>query len=88
MKIRNTVYGFVAGMVLGVFLSLTSGVFGQNTTTPKKDWSHVSVVTYPSGATGFFDQSTGRLYIYDANWQYCFAIREVTTLGEPLRALR
>jgi len=89
MNIRNTIGGFLGGLALGVFLTLNFGALGQGPVAEqKKDWSHVSFLSFPSGATGIFDPATGRLYLYDANWQYCFAERELTTLGDAMRVLR
>jgi hypothetical protein len=90
MKSRNAILSFIGGLMLGVFLALTFGASGQGQapTAPAKDWSHVTVLSYPSGVTGFFDQSTGRLYLYDAYWETCIGIRELDTLGNPMRRLR
>jgi len=47
-------------------------------------FDRVTIVTYGSGLTGFFDRPTGTLYVYDANWDKCVAIRKLTTLGAPM----
>jgi hypothetical protein len=80
----------VGGLLLGIFLAVGFGVSGQSPapTTPGRDWSHVIVFTYPTGVTGFFDQSTGRLYLYDTAADTCLSIRELTTLGNQTRRLR
>ena len=56
--------------------------------SPKTDWSRIKVLTYPSSTTGLFDPDTGRLYLYDMNLEQCYAIRELTKLGEPMKRLR
>ena len=60
----------------------------QQQAEAKKSWSHVQVVTYASGLTGFFDTKTGRLYLYDANVEQPFIIREIDELGKPLKRIR
>ncbi len=54
----------------------------------QQDWSRVTIVTYASGLTGFFDPKVGRLYVYDSDLENCFIIRELSELGEPLKRLR
>lgn len=55
---------------------------------PKPNWSHIQVVTYASGLTGFFDTRDGKLYVYDSNVENPFIIRQLQTLGEPLKRLK
>ena len=50
-------------------------------------FDRVEVVTYASGLTGFFDRPTGTLYVYDANWDKCVAIRKLSTLGAPMASV-
>ena len=80
----------VAGVLLGVALTLGVGAADKNPaapTPPKKDWSRMSVVSYPMGTTGFFDPDSGRLYIYDLNLVNCVMIREFTALGQPMKQI-
>jgi hypothetical protein len=55
---------------------------------PTRDWSHLRIVTYASGLTGFFDTKTGKLYVYDLQWNTCYFIRELTELGEPMKRIK
>jgi len=50
-------------------------------------FDRVSIVTYASGLTGFFDRPTGTLYVYDANWDKCVAVRKLTALGAPMTSV-
>jgi len=84
MKKKNAVWLVVGGMVLGAGITLCLGA----AESPKKDPSRVQIVTYPTGTTGFFDPDTGRLYVYDMNVASCFMIREITTLGGPMKLVR
>jgi hypothetical protein len=54
----------------------------------QKSWSHIQVIAYASGLTGFFDTRTGRLYVYDANLDQPAIIREIDELGKSLKRIR
>ena len=90
MKTPKTIITFVGGALLGAFLAVGFGTSGQSppAPAPARNWGHVTVMTYPSGVTGVFDSNTGRIYMYDINLENCYQIRELTTLGEPMRRLR
>jgi hypothetical protein len=55
---------------------------------PMAQFDRVEVVTYASGLTGFFDRDTGTLYVYDATWDKCIAVRRLNTLGLPMVDVR
>ena len=86
MKKRNAAWLFVCGMISGLALALCIGAAEKE--TPKSDRPHLTVLSYPSSSTGIFDHETGKLYMYDMNLVQCYAIREITTLGEPMRRIR
>ena len=73
-----------ACLIVGA-IALASTLFAQGVAPPKKDWSRLQVVTYSSGLTGFFDPESGKLYLYDAKLEKCYAIRQLVRLGQPLR---
>jgi hypothetical protein len=52
-----------------------------------KSWSHVQVVSYASGLTGFFDTRTGRYYLYDGNLDKPFLVRQIDELGKPMKKI-
>ena len=95
MKTRKAGLMFVSGIVLGLSLALGLGAVQkakevpskvtQAGETPKTDWSRLKVFGYPNGATGIFDPDTGTIYLYDANIDRCYMVRELTTLGERMR---
>ncbi len=76
----------VFAVALSVILCSSSSLKAQEKTA--KDWSHVTVVSYPSGLTGFFDAKTGKLYLYDSNLENCFVIRQLTELGQPAKKIK
>ena len=53
-----------------------------------KSWSHVQVVSYASGLTGFFDTRTGRYYLYDSNLEKPILVREIDELGKPMKKVQ
>ena len=50
--------------------------------------SPLTVVVYPDGRTGFFDQATRTLFIYDQALRRCNTIRKIDTLGDVLDRVR
>ncbi|NLF40520.1 hypothetical protein GX586_13835 [bacterium] len=50
--------------------------------------SHVLVFTYASGLTGFLDQNTGKIYVYDANLKNCVLTRKMRDLGQPMEQIK
>jgi len=88
MKKRNAVLLFICGMWLGISLALCLGATGKAANPPAKDWSRLKIVGFAGGTTGLFDPDTGRLYVYDIDLEKCFAIRELTTLGESMTRIK
>lgn len=84
MKTQKAALLFVSGILLGISLTLAIGAG----TPSKQDRSRLTVFTYPGGTTGFFDPDSGKLYVYDINLANCISVREIATLGEPLKPAR
>jgi len=40
------------------------------------------------GQVGFFDQGTGKIYIYDAKLENCISIVQLEELGGPLKSVK
>jgi hypothetical protein len=85
---KKTAFIGTAIFLLVVVVVATPTAFAEGPTTPNQDWSKLKIVTYSSGLTGFFDPDTGKLYLYDSNLENCFAIRQLTKLGEPMKKLQ
>ncbi len=47
----------------------------------------VPFATY-GGFTGFFDQKTGLVYLYDGSLKECVQISEIKALGSPMREIK
>ena len=86
---RHSTSLLVASVLLAAAALLVSLQRESAAQQPQKpNWSHVQVVTYASGLTGFFDTRDGTLYLYDGNLNDPFLIRQIQTLGEPLKRLK
>ena len=88
MKARKSVLWFVCGILLGVTLTLCLGAADKSAEPQKKDWSKLKPVSFSSGVMGLFDPDSGRMYLYDINLVNCYAIRELTALGEPMTRIK
>jgi len=88
MWTRTTAVSFVIGALL-VTLALVP-FLGSSTAAERTepDWSRLSIVTYSSGLTGFFDPQSGKLYVYDANVEQCLMIRQLDELGKPMKRVK
>jgi len=78
----------VTTMVLLLLMLFASHALSQQKPKQENDWAKLKVITYASGLTGFFDPQTGIVYVYDANWDKCVFIRQLTALGEPMKRLK
>ncbi len=47
----------------------------------------VSTFVTPSGRVGFFEQGTGKIFIYDNNLSECVYIGQMSALGDPIEEL-
>jgi hypothetical protein len=78
----------ICALLVGTFLLLCAGLSAKSQQEPKANWAKLKIVTYASGVTGFFDPSSGKLYLYDSNLENCFAVRQLITLGESMKKLK
>lgn len=84
MKNQKTVLSLIGGTLLGFTLAFCLGAADKAAPPAKKDFSHLQVVSYPNGGTGFFDSQTATIYVYDADLKNCYMTRQMVTLGDPL----
>lgn len=71
-----------AGIIAGMHLPQAAA---QPAAAP---FAGVEVVSYASGLTGFFDQQTGNIYVYDSNLEECVLTRKLTRLGQRMETTR
>ena len=91
---------FAGGALFGLTLALCLGAVqpskpgltnqaalpsGQSPSIEQDDWSRLKFFTYPNGGTGIFDPATRLIYVYDTDLNRCYMVREVRSLGQPLR---
>lgn len=48
----------------------------------------VSTFATAAGRIGFFEQGTGKIFIYDDNLSQCVFIGQMTALGEPIEKIK
>lgn len=83
MKInRNTTLALLGGALLGFAAAFCLGAAEKEKEPVRKGWSHVQVIAYPNGGTGFFDADSGTMYVYDADLRSCYMTRQLTSLGD------
>ena len=86
---RTTILVFATAVLVAIaFIALTFHQSAAAQQPEQKSWSHVQVVTYASGLTGFFDTKSGKLYLYDGNLDQPIVIRELDELGKPLKRIK
>ncbi len=72
---------FITGIILAATvysIMATSQLTAQSST-----FSTVIPVAMPNERTGFFDQASGTLYVYDANLKNCVLKGQLNELGKP-----
>jgi hypothetical protein len=96
MKTPNAGWLVACGALLGFSLALCLGAATRTNLpasgpavaaaadTPKSPWARLKVVTYRNGSTGFFDEDTGIMYVYDGDLRNCYLIRQLRVLGDPM----
>jgi hypothetical protein len=72
----------ICAFVAGSFLPLSNAQENQPRTL-----AQIQVVSYQSGMTGFYDSSTGVMYVYDVNLDKCIFARQIVRLGEPMKKI-
>ena len=75
-------------LLVGLSVLVWSASSARAQDKPARDWSHLRIVTYATGLTGFFDTKTGKLYVYGSQLDKCYFIRELTELGEPMKRIK
>lgn len=53
-----------------------------------RNFSGVSLFNTPAGRLGFFEQNTGKIYLYDDNLSRCVFIGQLKELGQPIEKIQ
>jgi hypothetical protein len=86
MSLKTVLTAMVLVVLATLVLDKSSGA--SVTASGKGKWEDVQIVSYASGLTGFFDKSSGRLYLYGSDIKTPFAVSELRKLGEPLQVVK
>ncbi|MDE2027531.1 MAG: hypothetical protein KGK03_07635 [Candidatus Omnitrophica bacterium] len=81
---KITVFLCILVMAAGFCLAWTL----QGKAAPAKGFAGVIPFSTSSDRIGFFDQNTGKIYMYDNNINQCLFIGQIQTLGQPIQAAR
>ena len=87
MQFRSIFSLSMAAIVIALAWCFSS-THAQQPQTEPATYVNLQVVAYPNGMTGFFDERTGVIYLYDSHMDECVYIRKLERLGEPLKHLR
>lgn len=76
----------VCALVMGsIFIGSTvKSTAQENQTIQTASFPGVVPFSMSSGRFGFFEQGTGKIYIYDENISHCVYIGQLQKLGEPV----
>lgn len=82
---KNNLYMFVCVTLL-IFMSI---FIGSTMTSMAQGKSFAGVVLFntPAGRLGFFEQNTGKIYLYDDNLSRCVFIGQLMELGQPIQEI-
>ena len=88
MLTRNTLVAAI--LISAIAFAFSHTLFGADEDAPGSGakWAHIQVVSHGNDLIGFFDTSTGRLYLYGKDLRSPYMITEIQNLGEPLKVIR
>ena len=79
---KITIFLLVVVMALSFCLVMT-----MKATAQQKSFVGVMPFVTSSDRVGFWDHTTGRVYIYDSNIKNCLFVGQMRDLGQPLQTL-
>ena len=74
---------FVFFLLAGTMMFAQHKSFAQN-----ENFNAVQLIITATGRMAFFDQSNGKIYIYDTDGENCTYIGKLQTLGQPIKPLK
>lgn len=79
----------VCALIAGsIFIGSTLPSTAEDKLESLHSFPGVNAFTTASGRLGFFEQGTGRIYIYDDNVGDCVYIGQLKALGEPIESIK
>jgi hypothetical protein len=83
---RKWTFGLIVGAVMGIASVLLIGALNAQTPDAAPvgvNLNALKIIPYANGTTGFFDPQSGKIYLYAANFETCFAVYQLQKLGDP-----
>ena len=79
----------VCALIAGsIFIGSTLPSTAEDKLESLRSFPGVNVFTTASGRLGFFEQGTGRIFIYNDNLSDCVYIGQLKALGEPIELIK
>ena len=88
LKKSLVVFCIVVGLIAFFYSTQTPAYAASAQEVKSIDFSKVYPFATSGGFIGFFDQSTGIVYIYDENLENCVMISQMEKLGESMNKLK
>jgi hypothetical protein len=79
---KITIFLLVVVMALSFCLGMT-----MKATAQQKSFVGVMPFVTSTDRVGFWDQTSGRVYMYDSNIQHCLFVGQMRDLGLPIQVL-
>ena len=76
----------MAILIAAVFVLAVS--YQQNSIAQEANYYRTFPYGLGGGQVGFFDQQSGRVYVYDNDLKRCIYITRITELGQPMERLK
>ncbi len=79
---KSFLYGFLSAVIL---MSALGVVLEKKSEAQSASFSGVHPFWTTGGMMGFFDQTDGRVYLYDQNLENLFMVSKLEKLGEKMK---
>jgi hypothetical protein len=72
-----------------IVITALSFILGATVQSKAQNKNYSGIVPFATGGDriGFFDQSNGRVYIYDNNIVNCLFVAQIQSLGQPINII-
>ena len=72
-------------LTLAIFFVILVVLHSKQSSADPGDFDKVIPFTTVGGLMGFFDQSNGKVYLYDGNLQDCILVSQLEELGKSMK---